>query len=72
MCFKIKFIYKIKRDLIFDYMEENDLDIMTFCNKCKITIGEFSDLMLNNPNIDIITLAKVINLTNIKLVDLLE
>ena len=72
MSFKIKFIYKIRRVLIFDYMKENDLDIMSFCNKCKLTIREFSDLMLNNPNIDIITLAKVSNYLKIKPVNLLE
>lgn len=60
MCFKIKFIYKINKDLIFDYMNKNNLDITEFCDICKITIKEFSNLMKNNPYIDTLIFAKIV------------
>ena len=71
MCFTIKFIYKINRDLIFSYLIENNIDISEFCEKCHITIKEFSDIMKNDPYIDPIMFAKISKILNIKLIDLL-
>ena len=72
MCFTIKFIYKIKRDLIFQFLIDKKLDIETFCNICNISIKEFSDVMKNDPYIDTIILAKMAKVLNIKLIDLLK
>ena len=72
MCFKIKFIYKINRDLIFSYMTKNNLDITEFCEKCNISIKDFSDLMKNDPDIDSFVLPKVLKCLNISLIELLE
>ena len=71
MCFKIKFIYKVNKDVIFNYMDKNNLNINEFCNICNITITEFSDIMKNKPFVDTIIFAKIIKLLNIKLNDLL-
>lgn len=72
MCFKIKFIYKINRDLIFSFMIEHNIDISEFCKRCCITITEFSKVMKNDPYIKPIILAKIVKISNIKLIDLLE
>lgn len=72
MCFKIKYIYKINRDIIFQYMIDNNLDIKKFCNKCHITLKEFSNLMKNDPYINTIIFAKVITVLEIELIDLIE
>jgi len=58
--------------MIFEYMTNNNLDIAEFCLKCKITLNKFSDILKNDPNIDLIVLAKIKHCLQVKLIDMLE
>lgn len=53
-------------------MTNNNLDIAEFCLKCKITLNKFSDILKNDPNIDLIVLAKIKHCLQVKLIDMLE
>lgn len=72
MCFRIKFIYEINKELIFSYMIKQNIDITEFCERCYITIKDFSDLMKNDPYIDPIIIGKVCNCCNCKFIDILK
>ena len=71
MCFELKIIYHVNRDLIFSYMTEKNIDIEEFCKLCNITLKEFSDLMKNDADIDTVIFCKVIYALNITIYDLL-
>ena len=53
-------------------MTKNNLDITEFCEKCNISIKDFSDLMKNDPDIDSFVLLKVLKCLNLSLIELLE
>lgn len=72
MCFKIKYIYKINYEFIFSYMNDNNLDIVEFCNKCDITLKEFSNLMKNDPSINSYVFVKLVETLNVQLLDLIQ
>ena len=52
MSFKIKYIYKVNFQLIFNFMKENKLAVPDFCEKCKISYAEFGDLLREYEYID--------------------
>ena len=72
MCFELKIIYHVNRDLIFSYMIEKNINIEEFCELCNITLKEFSELMKNDPDIDPIIFRKIIYALDITIYDLLN
>ena len=56
----------IKKEVIENYMKENNLSKTAFCKECKICIGSFNKIMTGQ-NFRLGVLFKISNATNIKL-----
>lgn len=61
---------KINQKLIFDYINENNLSIKTFCNLCGFSKGAFNNVLKGvGKSLKFVKVAKVIN---VRLCDLFD
>ncbi len=64
--------YTIKKDLIFNYMKENNLKVLEFCKKADIDFEIYVRLMLFECSCPKFELEKIAKLLKVNISDLLE
>jgi predicted transcriptional regulator len=58
--------YKLKTELITNYIKENNLTKAAFCKLCSVSLGSLNKLLSNNPNTRLLTILKVLRTADIR------
>ena len=64
--------YRIKTEIISDFMKKNSLDCSQFCGICRIDRAEFDKLMAGRLDFDYRTLINVARILDVSIADISE
>lgn len=65
-------ITKFNTGLVMNYMKKNNLTIKEFCKICKISYANYLKFMKNDFSLLIEELFKILDVLNIRLIDIIE
>ena len=69
---KKNYKFRIKTELIEEYMIENNLNRITFCEKSKVSLDTLEKMYINDFDFDIVYLFRVCKLLNIEFKDIFD